>query len=119
VRSVYEDRLLDKARAKKRLPEIRKRFNAGLQPGEQIMVKAPFERPDGGNEWMWVEVSSWKGDVIVGLLNNDPVDIPDLHAGAEVKVRQSEVFDYLHYKADGTEEGNETGKEIAKAQNGR
>ena len=102
------------ARAKKKLPELRKAFNAGLEPGEQFLVKAPFATPDGGNEWMWVEVVSWKGERIEGLLGNEPVEIPDLHAGATVQVKQADIFDYVRYKADGSEEGNETGKIIAR-----
>jgi uncharacterized protein YegJ (DUF2314 family) len=63
---------------------------------------------------MWVEVGSWKGDDIVGLLDNEPYAIPALHAGSTVKVSERQVFDYLRYKADGTEEGNETGRAIEK-----
>jgi uncharacterized protein YegJ (DUF2314 family) len=103
-------------RARKRLPALRKAFNSGLPPGENLLLTAPFDTPSGGNEWMWVEVSSWKGNEIVGLLGNEPAEIPDLHAGATVKINEQDVFDYLLYKADGSEEGNETGKEIAKAQ---
>jgi uncharacterized protein YegJ (DUF2314 family) len=106
-------------RARKHLPALRTAFNAGLEPGERILVKAPFGRPDGGNEFMWVEVSSWKGEDIVGLLDNEPYYIPTLHAGSTVKVSEREVFDYLRYKADGTAEGNDTGKEIEKAQGHR
>jgi len=64
---------------------------------------------------MWVEVSSWKGGDIKGLLDNDPDEIPDLHAGATVEIGEQDVFDYIRYKPDGSEEGNETGKEIEKS----
>jgi uncharacterized protein YegJ (DUF2314 family) len=106
-------------RARKQLPALRKAFNAGLEPGERILLKAPFERTDGGTEWMWVEVSSWNGTRIRGLLNNEPEEIPDLHAGATVDVAEGDVFDYLRYRADGTTEGNETAKEIEKLQQAR
>jgi uncharacterized protein YegJ (DUF2314 family) len=101
-------------RARQKLPSLRKEFNAGLQPGEHLLLKAPFETSSGGREWMWVEVSSWKGDDIVGLLANEPEDVPGLRAGSTVKVSEKEVFDYIRYKADGSSEGNETGKEIEK-----
>jgi uncharacterized protein YegJ (DUF2314 family) len=103
-------------RARKQLPALRKAFNAGLQPGERILLKAPFETSGGGNEWMWVEVNSWKGGNIKGLLDNEPSDVPALHAGATVEINEQEVFDYIRYKPDGTEEGNETGREIEKLQ---
>ena len=101
-------------RARQKLPSLRKEFNAGLQPGEHLLLKAPFETSSGGREWMWVEVSSWKGDDIVGLLANEPEDVKGLRAGSTVKVSEKEVFDYIRYKADGSSEGNETGKEIEK-----
>src|SRR5262249_4972869 len=92
-------------RARQRLPALRKQFNAGLQPGETLLLKAPFETDDGGNEWMWVEVSSWKGSTIVGLLANEPDHVPGLRAGATVEVNEEEIFDYILNKADGSMEG--------------
>ena len=65
---------------------------------------------------MWVEVTSWKGDKIKGHLRNDPFEIPNLHSGQVVNVRQAEVFDYIRHYSDGSEEGNETGAIIAKMQ---
>lgn len=96
-------------RAQAKFESYRKRFEAGLAPGEHIMVKAPFKTETGGNEWMWVEVVKWKGGEISGLLRNDPDFVPGLHAGATVRVKQAEIFDYIRYTADGKEEGNETG----------
>ena len=97
------------------LPKLREAFNKGLQPGEYILVKAAFARR-GGNEWMWVEVTRWAGDAIDGLLKNEPVDVPGLHAGQMVKVSQAKVFDYIRRYPDGSEEGNETGKIIRRQQ---
>lgn len=107
-----EELLAASERARERLPELRDAFNEGYDPGESLLIKAPFETPDGSNEWMWVEVVSWKGAEITGLLKNEPYDIPGLHSGQKVKVSQSEVFDYIHQLPDGTYEGNETGKII-------
>ena len=101
-------------RARAKLPSLRASFNSGLAPGEFIHVKAPFKRPDGGEEWMWVEITSWKGDQIKGLLRNEPFKIPDLHAGQNVEVSEATVFDYIRRHADGTVEGNETAKFIEK-----
>jgi len=111
-----EELLAASKRAKARLPKLRDLFARGLEPGEYIQVKAPFETPDGGQEWMWVEITSWKGNRIKGLLKNEPFDIPSLHSGQIVKVNQQDVFDYIRYFPDGTQEGNETGAIIEKMQ---
>lgn len=96
--------------AKAKLPELKQSFNKGLQPGEYLHVKAPFGMPGGGNEWMWVEVVEWKGDRIRGVLKNEPMRIPGLHGGQQVDIRQSEIFDYIHYFPNGSQEGNRTGE---------
>ena len=63
---------------------------------------------------MWVEVLQWPGDVIHGLLRNDPHDVPGLKAGMRVTIQQNNVFDYLRRYADGRSEGNETARLITK-----
>ncbi|MCF8205047.1 MAG: DUF2314 domain-containing protein [Methylotenera sp.] len=102
----------DAARA--RLPALQQAFAAGLTPGEYLLVKAPFDTPAGGVEWMWVEVTSWKGDAIQGLLKNEPFNIPSLHGGQMVTVSQARLFDYIRRYPDGREEGNETGRLMQK-----
>lgn len=109
----HDEKLLAASRAaRSKLPKLRDDFNKGLQPNETIVVKAPFARPDGGHEYMWVEVTAWKGDEISGILDNEPSYIPTLHAGQIVSLSESKVFDYIRKRADGTVEGNETGKLI-------
>lgn len=100
--------------ARARLPALQRAFAQGLAPGEYILVKAPFDTPKGGVEWMWVEVTAWKGDAITGLLQNDPFNIPDLHAGQKVQVSQARLFDYIRRFPDGRQEGNETARLIEK-----
>lgn len=103
-------------RARAKLPALRAAFAAGLQPGEFIQLKAPFATPAGGREWMWVEVTEWKGKRIRGLLRNEPFDIPGLHGGQIVRVNEDEVFDYIRRFPDGAQDGNETGRIIEKMQ---
>jgi len=95
-------------RAKARLNKLRKDFNKGLEPGEYILLKAPFKTDTGGNEWMWVEVITWEKKAITGLLKNEPYYVPELRAGSIVEINQNDVFDYIRELADGTSEGNET-----------
>jgi uncharacterized protein YegJ (DUF2314 family) len=63
---------------------------------------------------MWVEVTKWDDKEITGLLNNEPANIPTLHSGQIVKVKAADVFDYIRYDGKGNEEGNESGKLMAK-----
>jgi len=106
------------AAARKKLPGLRKDFQNGLEPGELILVKAPFPIPGdaGNNEWMWVEISKWNGDAITGTLQSEPFNIPDLQAGQEVSVSESDVFDYIRRRPGGEIEGNTTGEIIRKMQ---
>jgi uncharacterized protein YegJ (DUF2314 family) len=107
--------LLEASRkAKSRLPELHKAFAAGLQPGEYIQVKAPFPTSNGGHEWMWVEITSWNGSHIKGLLMNEPVEATSWHSGQIVDVREEETFDYIRQYPDKRREGNTTGDVIKK-----
>ena len=111
----HDEELLEASRrAKGKLPTLRTAFGTGLAPGEYIYVKAPFKTSGGGDEWMWVEVTSWMGDKIKGLLQNEPFNIPNLHSGQIVEISEANVFDYIRRYADGKVEGNETGKIIEK-----
>ena len=111
----HSEELLEESRKERaKLPGLQKDFNAGLQPDEFILVKAPFKTPDGGNEWMWVEITYWKGNLIRGTLDNEPFKIADLHAGQVVEVWQGDVFDYIRQFPDKHREGNTTGEIIRK-----
>jgi uncharacterized protein YegJ (DUF2314 family) len=65
---------------------------------------------------MWVEVTTWRGNRIGGLLDNEPEKIRNLHSGQYVDVRQEDVFDYLHTFPDKPTEGNTTGPIIQRMQ---
>ncbi len=114
VTNAYRDEML--AASKKdlaMLPEIKRIFNNKLKLNEYIEVKAPFKYSDG-REWMWVLVTSWKGDKIEGILNNKPYYIKNLHSGDKVIVNEKDIFDFVYHIVDGTEIGNETTKVILK-----
>ena len=104
------------AAARQKLPALKAAFNTGFQPGEYLLLKAPFKTTDQGNEWMWVEVIEWQTQKIKGILKNEPYHIPELKAGATVVINQSEVFDYIRYSSDGSSEGNKTGELIQEFQ---
>ena len=100
-------------RARKAFFSFETVFQKGLAPNERLMIKAPF--PYGENkEYMWVEVLAWKKDSIEGVLANDPFYVKRLKAGSRVTIPLADVYDYIHYRPDGTVEGNETGKILEK-----
>lgn len=105
------------AKAKEKLLGHKKSFQEDLPVGSHLLIKAPFATDDDGIEWMWVQAITWKDDgIIIGLLQNEPRQISGLKAGAECKVKETEIFDYILSKPDGTHEGNETGELIEKLQ---
>ena len=65
---------------------------------------------------MWVEVKSWRGNRIGGVLDNVPEKVPNLRDGQRVEVRQEDVFDYQHTFPDKRTEGNTTGAIIQRMQ---
>jgi uncharacterized protein YegJ (DUF2314 family) len=98
------------ARARAKLLALKPVWSKNPPELERLVVKGPFRMPSGGNEWMWVEVTSWEGTTLHGVLDNDPDQVEGLRAGSRVAVEESSVFDYIHEKADGGVEGNETAK---------
>ncbi len=85
------------------------RFRRGLEPNERLVVKVPFVI-EGQTEFMWVEVTGWQATSLVGVLMNDSRFDEKLRVGRRLEVELKDVYDYIHYKPDGTEDGNETGK---------
>ena len=108
------------ARAREKIPELRRLVAAGLHAGERVMVKIGFPAGDGSKEYMWVEVSRWTdGGTVHGLLMNEPRDVRSLKAGQRVTVQEADVYDYVRAHADGRTEGNETGKILEQRSNRR
>jgi uncharacterized protein YegJ (DUF2314 family) len=92
----------------KLIKEKKPLYQHGPRELENLLVKAPFKTPDGGDEWMWIEVTAWEGKTIKGLLASEPYFVKGLKAGDRVEALEDEIFDYIHVRADGTQEGNET-----------
>jgi uncharacterized protein YegJ (DUF2314 family) len=59
---------------------------------------------------MWVEVVSWRGKKLHGLLDSDPQDVADLQSGAPVDVDEDAIFDFIVKHRDGSMEGGETNR---------
>ena len=116
----HTDALMEESRKEKtKLAKLQEDFDAGLKPGEYILVKAPFKTLDGGREWMWVEIRNWKKQSIKGVLENEPEKVPGLQAGQVVDVQEADLFDYIRHYPDGHDEGNTTGPLLSKMEQER
>ena len=94
-------------RARKALHGLAPAFQRGWAPGEELLVKGPFATPEGGKEYMWISVRRWEGEMLTGLLTNEPSHVEGLHQGATVSVMEASIFDYIHRFPDGGVEGGE------------
>jgi len=97
-------------RAKDKLPELYEKFSKRLPETSSLYLKFKFTNKNNEGEWMWVEIIKWESDMVQGLLNNDPQVATHLKSGQMVSKNVNEMFDYIFYHSDGTQEGNETGK---------
>jgi len=104
-------------RAKETTLKFKDDFNKGFPVGTALLIKFPFSNLAGENEWMWVEVIKWEGDTVTGLLQNEPQMVTNVKIGEEVTKDFDEMFDYILYHPDGTNEGNETGEIIMRNSN--
>ena len=101
-------------KAKKELSLLAPRFQKGIPDLESLHVKAEFKKSGGDTEYLWIQVTRWKGKKITGILVNKPVLVRGLKIGSEVTVDQGSVFDYIYHRADGSEVGDETGEYLSR-----
>jgi len=95
-------------KATRELPAVRARYAAGLSPGEILSVKHGFPTSDGGHEYMWLVVTSWRGDRLRCTLMNQPEVRRDLRQGQRIDLRESDLFDWCLHLPDGGYEGGYT-----------
>ncbi|MDG1482172.1 MAG: DUF2314 domain-containing protein [Myxococcota bacterium] len=90
---------------------LQEAFTVGLPDGAALMVKAPFRGPGRSVEWLWLRVEQWRPDgSLIGVLLSQPGRVESLDKGDEVAVELAAVFDYVLVNADGSREGNTTGR---------
>ncbi len=94
-------------KAREQLKTKRDLFKKELAPKERLLVKAFVN-----GEYLWVDVKKWEEDQLSGELMNDATADGKHKKGDPFGLPFEQVFDYLHVKGDGTEEGNETSKFI-------
>jgi uncharacterized protein YegJ (DUF2314 family) len=84
--------------ARRRWPEFVAAFEE-RQAEQNFAVKAAFS--DGENtEFMWLQVSAVEGEMIYGVLDNDPVDVQNVACGDRVRVRIDKLNDWVYRNGD-------------------
>jgi uncharacterized protein YegJ (DUF2314 family)/tetratricopeptide (TPR) repeat protein len=83
-------------KARSELVDFRKSFQErGGSEGHIHAVKVGFPANGGQHEWMWVALDAWRGDSIVGYLENSPTLRQDLQKGCRVMISEGEIFDWV------------------------
>ncbi|MGC8660365.1 MAG: DUF2314 domain-containing protein [Desulfomonilaceae bacterium] len=103
-------RILDAHRkARSSLDIFRQSFqNSDFDKTRVHAVKVGFPAYGGQYEWMWISLNAWRGQSLVGFLENAPVLRKDLHKGSKVRINEAEIFDWVIASGDNIVEGGYT-----------
>ncbi len=100
------------AKARKNWPKFVAAYENEV--GKNFSVKSPITR--GGNtEFIWLHVTAIENDFIYGELSNDPVDLPGLKLGSQVKCKVATLNDWLYITNDEKMKGGYTVKVVEAA----
>jgi uncharacterized protein YegJ (DUF2314 family) len=99
-----------KAEARRTLPESKKRYLNGLNPGEVYFVSTRICDQESDCEDVFIEVTKWENDQIEGLLANQVQTVDGYVYGQMMHLSEQDVHDWTISKPDGTKEGNYVGK---------
>lgn len=94
-------------KARQQLPEFRRAleedFRRIIPVISRALVKASFRtRRAGTTEHLWLEEIEFSGDNIVGIVANEPDDVPDIELGSTVTVAPAEVSDWIYWIGEET-----------------
>ena len=87
--------------------------NPGLAPGD-TGLKVVFRTPEGGSEEVWLHDIKRDGARIVGRLNYEPENLPNLRRTNIVPVREADIIDWS-FKEGRKRYGEFTTRVMAKA----
>ncbi len=83
-------------RAREEVPLFKTSFQQRTDSDEHVhAVKVGFPTQSGDYEWMWISLDAWRGQSIVGYLENTPVLRKDLAIGSRVQITEGEIFDWV------------------------
>ena len=97
-------------KARETLPEAKKKYLAGLPQNHIFYVTINLYDPSKKYEQVFVRVTSWKGEIIQGILDSDLSIINNHTKGEKLICHEPEILDWTISKPDGSEEGNFVGK---------
>lgn len=91
-------------------PQAKQRFLTGLHEGENFFLTTRLKDDAGRIEQVFVLIKSIEGTRISGIIYNDIYVVSGYKNGQAYEFSESEIYDWLITKPDGTEEGNFVGK---------
>ncbi len=91
--------------ARAALPQFKQSFRDHSPEDAVHAVKICFPAEEGGMEWMWISLDAWRGDSLVGHLENTPVVRTDMRKGARIQVSEHEIYDWAISRPGGEIEG--------------
>ena len=97
-------------KARETLPDAKKKYLAGLPKDQTLYVTIKLYDPSKKYEQAFVKVTSWKGEIIQGILSSELSLIHNHSKFEKLTCNESEILDWTISKPDGTEEGNFVGK---------
>jgi len=97
------------ARGRASYPDAKRRFLAGLPPGDAFAVITNLHSPRAF-EMVFIGVTSIEGDQIHGLITSDIRTVAGYKEGDRYTLSERDVIDWVILHPDGVEEGNLVGK---------
>ena len=95
--------------ARNTYPQAKRRYLAGLPRGYRFSAVTKLHSP-GRVEAVFVAVTSIKGNLITGRIDNEILSVAGYKAGDMYTFPEAELVDWVILRPDGKEEGNVVGK---------
>jgi hypothetical protein len=99
-------------KARQTYPSAKRRYLAGLPPGESFFVTAVLQDDAGRTEQVFIAVDRISDGVIYGRIWSNVQHVRGYSTYERYRVSEVNIRDWLITKPDGSEEGNIVGKFI-------
>ncbi len=97
-------------KAQKSLPKAKKKYKAGLKPGQAFFLTTRIYDDLGNHEQIFVRVTAWENMNVSGTIANDLSLVQGFSSHQLITFPESAILDWLITNPDGSEEGNFVGK---------